>query len=86
MRLALVADIHGNDIAFKAVTDDAARLGVDGYCALGDMAAIGPEPSAVLDRLVALPHLTAVRGNNDRYAVTVEGPRTHWYLCRRDPH
>jgi len=45
MRLAMFSDIHGNPIAFNAVLEDiAARGGVDGYCVLGDLVAIGYDP------------------------------------------
>jgi putative phosphoesterase len=74
MRLALISDIHGNRVALDAVIADAESQGVDSFWALGDLAAIGPEPVAVLERLVELPGFRAVRGNTDRYIVTGEGP------------
>jgi predicted phosphodiesterase len=70
MRLALFSDIHGNLQALDAVIQDARALGVDAHWALGDLAAIGPEPVAVLERLCSLDNLTVVRGNTDRYIVT----------------
>lgn len=74
MRIALFSDIHGNLAALDAVLADAAALGVDRHVAVGDLAAIGPEPVAVLERLGGLEGLVAVRGNTDRYVVTGEGP------------
>ena len=74
MRVALFSDIHGNRIALDAVIEDAQRFGVDAFCAVGDLAAIGPEPAAVLERLSELENITIVRGNTDRYVVTGEGP------------
>jgi len=37
MRLGIIADIHGNDVALRAVLKDADRLGVDRWWALGDL-------------------------------------------------
>ena len=85
MRVALLSDIHGNRIALEAILADAETFGVDAYWALGDLAAIGPEPVAVLERLAGLQNLTAVRGNTDRYVVTGEGPHPSLEMARADP-
>lgn len=65
MRLAVVADIHGNVLALEAVLADIARRGADLSVNLGDCIS-GPlwprETYDVLKRL-ALP---TVRGNHDR--------------------
>jgi len=74
MRIALFSDIHGNRFALEAVLEDARSLGADAYWALGDLAAIGPEPVAVLERLAGLENATVIRGNTDRYVITGEGP------------
>ncbi len=74
MRIAIFSDIHGNRLALDAVLADARALGADTYWALGDLAAIGPEPVAVLERLAGLENATIIRGNTDRYVVTGEGP------------
>jgi putative phosphoesterase len=75
MRLAMFSDIHGNPIALDAVLDDiGARGGVDGYCILGDLVAIGYDPRGVLERLGALPYSHFVQGNTDRYVVTGQRP------------
>jgi predicted phosphodiesterase len=74
MRIALLSDIHGNRVALDAVIADAMGLGVDAFCAVGDLAAIGPEPVRVLERLAELEGIRIVRGNTDRYVVTGEGP------------
>jgi predicted phosphodiesterase len=75
MRLAIFADVHGNPIALEAVLADVARRGgVDGFWALGDLVAMGYDPSGVLRRLRTLPGLRAVRGNTDRYVLTEARP------------
>ena len=85
MRIALLSDIHGNLTALEAVLSDAASFGVDSFWALGDLAAIGPEPVRVLERLNGLPGFRAVRGNTDRYVVTGEGPAPSLEDARDDP-
>jgi predicted phosphodiesterase len=68
MRIALIADIHGNSIALDAVLADIeTRGGVDGYWVLGDYCAIGFDPAGVIDQLAALKNALFVRGNADRY-------------------
>ena len=68
MRIVLFSDIHGNAIALEAVLTDIARRGhVDEYWVLGDLVALGPEPTRVLELLTALPCARIIRGNTDRY-------------------
>jgi predicted phosphodiesterase len=75
MRIALFSDVHGNSIALDAVLSDIeASGGVDEHWALGDLVALGPDPVGVVERLVALPALSVLRGNTDRYVVTGERP------------
>ena len=64
MRLALVSDQHGNDVAFRAVIEDLDRLGVDEVVCLGDTTQGGTEPAETLDRLAALGCET-ILGNAD---------------------
>jgi predicted phosphodiesterase len=71
MRLAILADVHGNPIALDAVLADVeAQGGADGYWVLGDLVAHGPDPVSVLERLARLPGGRLVRGNTDRYVAT----------------
>lgn len=77
MRLAVVADIHGNDVALRAVLKDAVRLDVDHWWALGDLVLFGPRPAEVLELLQGLPGISMLRGNTDRYVLTGEQPAPH---------
>lgn len=77
MRLGIVADIHGNDVALRAVLRDAERLHVDRWWALGDLVLFGPRPAEVLACLHHLPGLSMLRGNTDRYVLTGEQPAPH---------
>ena len=72
-----MADIHGNDVALRAVLEDAGRFGVDRWWALGDLVLFGPRPVEVLELLRGLPGLGMLRGNTDRYVLTGEQPAPH---------
>ncbi len=73
MRLAILADIHGNPIALDAVLDDINGQ-VDEYLFLGDYAAIGFDPATVIKRVRELPNARFVRGNTDHYTCTGDRP------------
>jgi putative phosphoesterase len=67
MRVAVLADIHGNLPALEAVLRDVeAAGGVDAIVLNGDLAD-GPMPAQTLDRLEELGNRAIwVRGNTDR--------------------
>jgi putative phosphoesterase len=77
MKLGIIADVHGNDVALRAVLDDAARYRVDRWWVLGDLVLFGPRPAETLERLRALPGVGMLRGNTDRYVLTGEQPAPH---------
>jgi predicted phosphodiesterase len=67
MRIALLADLHGNLAALNAVLDDLARDGgADTILALGDLAMLGPQPAEVIDRLRQVGAI-AIQGNTDAW-------------------
>jgi putative phosphoesterase len=61
-RLALISDIHANGVALDAVLADLTPRRVDEIICLGDVAAGGPQPQAVIARLRELG-CRGVRGN-----------------------
>ena len=66
MRVAVLADIHGNLPALDAVLRDVEAAGVDAVVLDGDIAD-GPMPAQTLDRLAELgDRVIWVRGNSDR--------------------
>lgn len=66
--IALLYDIHGNDIALAAVIEDAKVAGADAWLLGGDYCLMGAQPAAVLDRLETLPADTIwLRGNTERW-------------------
>ncbi|HXT34193.1 MAG TPA: metallophosphoesterase family protein [Chloroflexota bacterium] len=64
MRVAVIADIHGNLTALDAVLANLQDAGVDRVVCLGDVAALGPQPHEVIGRLRDLG-CPAVMGNCD---------------------
>jgi len=66
MRLALISDLHANELALDAVLADAGRAGYDELVCLGDVATLGPRPSAVLARLQSLG-CRCILGNHDEF-------------------
>lgn len=66
MRIALISDIHGNEVALRAVLASIERSGVDRIVCLGDTATLGPRPGPVLELLhqVAAP---CIMGNHDAF-------------------
>jgi putative phosphoesterase len=66
MRIALLSDLHGNEIALDAVLADVTRHGTDRIVCLGDTAALGPRPREVLARLRELK-CPCILGNHDAF-------------------
>ena len=67
MRVAVLADIHGNLPALDAVLREVEAAGVDAVVLAGDLAD-GPMPAQTLDRLEELGvRAVWVRGNTDRW-------------------
>jgi predicted phosphodiesterase len=77
MRLAILADIHGNVAALEAVLADAGRRGaIDLTVNLGDCVS-GPLWPSETCRLLMQAHWPTVRGNHDR-AVAFDDPAAMW--------
>lgn len=73
MKVAILADVHGNLVGLEAVVGGIAAEGVDGVVCLGDVAAFGPQPRQVLARLRELGW-PVVMGNTDAWLLD---PRPH---------
>src|SRR5215469_424237 len=65
MRIAVVADIHGNVRALRAVMDDLRDVAADRVINLGDTVSGPLEAAETADVLISLAW-TTVRGNHDR--------------------
>ena len=64
MRAALIADVHANLPALRAVLDDVAAIGCDAVWCAGDVVGRGPHPNEVVELLRTLD-ITCVQGNWD---------------------
>ncbi len=68
MRLAALADIHGNSFAIDAVRKDMDRLGIKDAVNLGDFFS-GPIEAEKTASLLMDRNFVSVRGNHDRYLI-----------------
>jgi predicted phosphodiesterase len=86
MRLAILADIHGNLPALEAVLADLAQLAVDQIIVAGDAINWGPFSAGVIARVTS-GGWAAIRGNNEYYLLDYETPRApaHWRDRERWP-
>ena len=70
MKIAAIADIHGNDVALEAVLSHIARQSPDLIVNLGDTVSGPLQPFATAERLMSLA-LPSVRGNHERQLLTL---------------
>lgn len=66
MRIAVISDMHGNDLAFEAVEADIKNQKFDQIVCLGDAVQGGPQPAQVVQRLRRL-NCPVVMGNADAW-------------------
>jgi diadenosine tetraphosphatase ApaH/serine/threonine PP2A family protein phosphatase len=72
MKIALLADIHANILAFDACLEHARAHGARQFALLGDLVGYGAEPGLVINRAMTLVDGGApcVRGNHDHDALS----------------
>jgi putative phosphoesterase len=68
MRIAAIADVHGNHLALEAVIADIRAQGIDEIVNLGDMASGPLDARRTMDALMAL-EAVHVLGNHDRWLI-----------------
>ncbi len=71
MRVAIISDMHGNDLAFEAVEADIQNQKIDQIVCLGDAIQGGPQPAEVVQRLRRL-NCPVVMGNADAWLISGE--------------
>ena len=71
MKYAIIADIHGNLEAFRAVLEDAESNACTHYACLGDVVGYNANPKECLD-MVRSMNLPCVMGNHDEYCSSEE--------------
>jgi len=70
VRIALISDMHGNDVAFAAAVRDLERVGVERVVCLGDALQGGAQPAQTCARLRELA-CDVVLGNADAFLLEV---------------
>jgi diadenosine tetraphosphatase ApaH/serine/threonine PP2A family protein phosphatase len=77
-RIALIADIHGNTPALRAVLDDVAQAGCSRLFMLGDIVN-GLDPAGCIDLLRhSWPDAMGIKGNAEHYLLTPELDAFPW--------
>jgi predicted phosphodiesterase len=93
VRIALLADVHGNLHALDAVLERLADEGVEAYVCAGDLVGYGPAPDECIARIAALPGVCVV-GNHDLIAlgrlttdrcIPLAEESLQWTASRLDP-
>lgn len=82
MKMGLIADIHGNAPALRAVLKDLdKRQDIDQIFCLGDMIGIGPDTNEVLEILFSRSDISMITGNHDEAVLALlkdeQHPRSH---------
>jgi len=67
LRLAVLADVHGNISALQCVIDDIRKEGIDNIIVLGDLVMVGPAPESVMCAVHALNPICWIKGNTDMW-------------------
>ncbi len=76
MKIAVLADIHGNLTAFNAVLKKIRELKIDKIIVAGDHISDCPSPTQVLDILMS-PEFICIKGNRENYILS-EDSETLW--------
>jgi len=66
LRVALISDLHANELALRAVFRDIQSQGVDITICLGDVATLGPHPREVL-QILRDERCPCILGNHDEF-------------------
>lgn len=82
MRLAILADVHGNLPALEAVVSDLSPMNVQHILVAGDLVG-GPRPEATMHLLRSLD-CQMIRGNGDSYLLRYRNGRApiYWYTSK----
>jgi putative phosphoesterase len=76
VRVALISDLHGNELALVAVRRRIVELGADLVVCLGDVATLGARPREILDHLRDLG-APCILGNHDEFLLDPALVRTY---------
>lgn len=84
MKLAVLADIHGNLAALQKVIDDARCQKINQFVILGDIVMIGPDPGSVFHLIRDLDPLIWIKGNTDMWFEEISDDIDPDLLTQRD--
>jgi predicted phosphodiesterase len=84
-RIALISDVHGNEVALRAVFCDIGQNGVDRIACLGDVAALGPRPRETLSLLREKVDVF-VLGNHDENLFRQPSEKLHPAVLAAEEH
>jgi len=76
VRVALISDIHGNDVALRAALACIERVGVDLTVCLGDVATLGPRPRETL-AMLRDRRCPCIQGNHDAFLLDPAAARAY---------
>jgi putative phosphoesterase len=84
MKIGVIADIHGNAPALKAVLNEFdKRRDIEHIYCLGDMIGIGPDTNEVLSTLFSRSDVSMITGNHDEAVLALlkreEHPQSHFH-------
>jgi len=84
-RIGIMSDLHGNPTAVRAVLSDGHAQGVEQWIVLGDVVAMGSDPTEVMSILETVSVIATVSGNTERYVLTDERPEPTFDQVEADP-
>ena len=85
VRYCLYSDIHGQIPQLEAVEAEVAKESPDKIIVIGDLVGLGPEPEAIVQRMMDRPEIDVIAGNVDLWAakrldetMTPKSPHQEW--------
>lgn len=82
MQFAVIADVHGNAHALRAVLNVIEESGIEMIYCVGDLIGIGIESNEVLEQLLTRKNTYIVTGNHDEAIVAIAKSEEHPYSHR----
>lgn len=65
MKICVLSDVHGNDVALRQVIKECDTLNIDKYIFLGDLLIKGPSPKECYDLMIKMNPMCWIKGNTD---------------------
>ena len=79
MKIVVIADVHANLPALKAVLNTICEEGYDAVFHVGDAIGIGPYPAETLDLLLNTSNAHLIMGNHDDWFINgLPEPQPEW--------